>query len=462
MMICINRWKCRHAGLILLGWFWLVTSASAQPPWDQEQLLQEPIFNGSVLLREAGSGNAEILLLIHGLGHEAADIWEPFVVELADRFHVIAPDLPGFGGSTRGNQLYSPANYAEFIHWLLDRYPDKPIYLAGHSLGGAISLHVAARYGERLERLILIDAVGTLHRLAVGQHFVRDLIRLDLPFLSREVENRLGQIAELVLEKTSHIPMDPDLILASAAAREKFLAGDSTRIASLALVQSDFSLLLPRVKTPTWLIWGDQDQIAPVRIATLLDWNLAKSHLTLLSGLGHLPMSEDPPRFITALRQALDGAMAGDDIPLMTSTSALEDAVCDNQQGRVFSGRFGKLQINNCSDVLISAAQVTQLITVDSQVTIERSLVGNDSQGIAIQILRSNLTLTGVDVRGSIGIEADQSRLDLAGVRFFGTPMAVMAVGNPSSVLFSSSFKQVDGKLIPLQVSRSLRQGESL
>ncbi|HMB17012.1 MAG TPA: hypothetical protein VKN62_11930, partial [Pelovirga sp.] len=59
-------------------------------------------------------------------------------------------------------------------------------------------------------------------------------------------------------------------------------------------------------------------------------------------------------------------------------------------------------------------------------------------------------------------IEADQSRLDLAGVRFFGTPMAVMAVGNPSSVLFSSSFKQVDGKLIPLQVSRSLRQGESL
>lgn len=449
------------AGLMWLSWVWLTTNLWAQSPWQQEQLLPEPIFNGSFLLREAGSEHKDILLLVHGLGHEAADIWEPFVAELADHFHVIAPDLPGFGGSTRGNQLYSPANYAEFIHWLLGRYPDKPVYLAGHSLGGAIALTVAARYGERVERLILINTAGTLHRLAVSQHIVRDLIRLELPFFSSAVESRLGQIAGLMLEKASQILMEPDLVLASAAAREKFLAGDATRIAALALVQSDFSLLLPRVRTKTWLIWGDQDQIAPVRIATLLGWNLAESHLTLLSGLGHLPMSEDPQRFLTALQQALFDRMDSNSTPSLNPQAPV-DAVCDNQQGRVFSGSFGHLQIYNCSDVLISAAQVAQLTAVDSQVTIERSQFGNDSSQVAIQTLRSSLTLTGVDIRGSVGFQVDQSRLDLAGVRFFDVPVAVMGTGNPSSLLFSSSLKQLDGKWLGLQMSRSLRQGESL
>jgi len=459
-MISVNIRKWCFVYLMLLIWVCSATSALAKDPWQQEQLLSEPIFNGSFLLREAGSEHKDMLLLVHGLGHEAADIWEPFVAELAEHFHVVAPDLPGFGRATKANQLYSPANYAEFIYWLMGRYPDKKVYLVGHSLGGAVSLHVAARHGDRIERLILVDAVGTLHRLAVSQHFVRDLIRLDFPLFSSTVESRLGQIAGLVLEKTSRVPMDPDLILASGAAREKFLAGDPARIAALALVQSDFSLVLPRVQTPTWLIWGKQDQIAPLRIATILDWNLADSRLKLFPGLGHTPMNEDPQRFMTGLRQALFSKIY-DRTPPVTLPEPV-DAVCDNQSGRVFSGYFSRLQIQNCTDVSISDAQVEQLSVVDSQVTIERSHLGGDSQNVAVHTMRSNLILSGVDIRGSIGIQVEQSRLDLAGVRFFETPIAIMAEGNPSSILFSSSYKQIDGRLTPLQMSRSLRQGESL
>ncbi|MFO7812846.1 MAG: alpha/beta hydrolase [Pelovirga sp.] len=458
-MICSNMRISGVVVLMVLGWLCLTTGALAQSPWQQEQLVQEPIFNGHFFMREAGGEHKNILLLVHGLGDQASDIWEPFVAELAESFHVIAPDLPGFGRSTKANQLYSPANYAEFTCWLLGRYPGKPVYLVGHSLGGAISLHVAARSGDRLERLVLVDAVGTLHRLAVSKNLVRDLISFDLPFFSTAVESQLARIAGLVLEKTSRVPLEPDLILANAAAREKFLAGDPAHIAALALVQSDFSLLLPRITTPTWLIWGDQDQIAPLRIATILDWNLTDSTLRLLDGLDHIPMKEDPQQFTVALQQALFGKKP-DIAPLGPSVEPV-DAVCDHQQGRVFSGHFGKLQIDNCSDVLISDAQVAQLITTDSQVTIERSLLGNDSQGIAIKALRSTLTLTGVDIRGSIGIQIDQSRIDLAGGRFLGTPKAVMAVGNPSSILFSSSIKRLNDQLIPLQLSRGLGQGES-
>ncbi len=447
-------------GFLLLWSICPVTSVMSQHSRYSEQLLDEPIFSGSFFLRETGQENPDILLLVHGLGDEASDIWDPVFTKLADRFHIIAPDLPGFGRSTRANQLYSPGNYALFIHWLLSRYPGKPVYLVGHSLGGAISLHVAARHGDRLQRVILVDAVGTLHRLAVSQYLVRDLIRLDLPFFSTMVESQLGRIAGLVLEKTSRVPLDPDLILDNAAAREKFLAADPARIAALALVQSDFSLLLPRVTTPTWLIWGDQDQIAPLRIATLLDWNLAQSRLKILSGLGHTPMNEDPQQFMAALKQALFGEFPADAPPGGSAEPA--DVVCDNQQGQVFSGIFGHVQIKNCSDVLISAAQVAQLSVIDSRVTIERSLVGSEAQEAAIQTVRSTLTMTGVDIRGKIGLQVDQSRLDLAGVRFFEVPVVVKATGNPSSLLFSSSFRQLDTIRTPLQLSRTMRPGEDL
>ena len=449
-------------GFSVLCLFCLLTNVAAQSPWQQEQLLDEPIFNGQFLLREAGRENAAILLLVHGLGHEASAIWAPFVPELAARFHVVAPDLPGFGRSTRANKLYSPDNYAQFIYWLKGRFPDKPIYLVGYSLGGAISLNVAARYDERIERLILIDSVGLLHRLAVSQHFVRDLIRFDLPFFSHEVESRLGRIAGLVLEKTSRVPLDPDLVLATAAARERFLAGDPSQIAALALVQFDFTRLLSKVDIPTWMIWGDQDQIAPLRIATILDWNLAHSQLNLLDGLGHVPMNEDPQRFSEALWQALQNEMDSEKKTVFTNAASMADAHCDNQQGRVFRGDYATLKIHNCHDVVIADARILHLDSVDSKVTIERSIIGAGNQERAIRSLRSQMTLTGVDIRGDVGILADQSRLDLAGVRFIETPVAVAGEGNPSALLFSSSVKKYDGAITPFHLSRSLRHGESL
>lgn len=135
-MICSTMRISAVVVLMLLGWPGLTISALAQSPWKQEQLLQEPIFNGHFFMREAGSEHQDILLLVHGLGDQASDIWEPFVAELAESFHVIAPDLPGFGRSSHANQLYSPDNYSQFVYWLMTRYPEKPVHLVGHSLGG--------------------------------------------------------------------------------------------------------------------------------------------------------------------------------------------------------------------------------------------------------------------------------------------------------------------------------------
>ncbi|WP_321389704.1 alpha/beta hydrolase [uncultured Desulfuromusa sp.] len=428
--------------------------------WPVERMVSEPVFGGQVFLREAGVSNPQLLLLIHGIGNNAGNLWDELLPVLAQKYHVVAPDLPGFGRSDKDNHLYSPAAYAEFLDGLIKGLPEKPVILVGHSLGGAVALMYAARYGPALDRLVLIDSVGLLHRLAVSQNFARQLLQFDAPFTPSTVENSLGSIAGLLLEKTSHLPLDPSLILSFPLLREKFLAADPTRIAALALVETDYSLLLARVLTPTWLIWGAKDEIASLRIAKVLDWTLPQVKLTILPEQGHSPMLDDVENFKPALWQALQESPM-DKNPLPVAAKAKQGR-CDQENGKIFSGYYSSLRIGNCRGVLLRNAVVADLEIVDSQVMIETSTLQGSSHQPALSLLRSNVVISGADIIAETGVILNQSRIDLAGVRFIGTRNAVKGEGNPSSVLCSSSVKSFNGVVEALHLSRSIQDGDSL
>jgi pimeloyl-ACP methyl ester carboxylesterase len=423
-------------------------------------MVDEPVFGARAYLREAGVDNPKILLLVHGVGAEAGSIWDNLLPDLAREYHVVAPDLPGFGRSSKGNQLYSPEAQAAFLDWLINSLPGKPVTLVGHSLGGAVAMMYAARHESALDRLILVDSVGLLHQLAVSQNFARHLLRLDVPFASSGIENSLGSIAGLLLEKTSRLPVDAKLLLSSPFLREKFLTADPVRISALAMVDTDYSLLLAKISSPTWLIWGAKDEVASLRVAKILDWNLPQVKLRILPGLGHSPMLDDIGNFKEALWQALQEAPEVE-VPLPTSTPD-KKGVCEQEQGKVFSGNYSSLRINNCHDVLLKNVVVNDLEIVDSQVAIETSRLRASSHKSALSLLRSKVTITGADIVAETGIIINQSRIDLAGVRFIGAQSAIKGEGNPSSVLCSCSVKLIDGAKEALHLSRSLGVGESL
>jgi pimeloyl-ACP methyl ester carboxylesterase len=444
--------------LLTLGcWLALILPAGAADP-PPGRLISEPIFGGQCYLVELGREHPERLLLIHGIGNEAGRNWDSVLPELARRYHVLVPDLPGFGRSTRANRLYSPENYAAFIDWLLRREPEQPTIVVGHSLGGAVALAYAGRYGQDLAGLVLVDAVGVLHRVTISKDFVQKRLHFDGPFFPEGAQGFFQRLAGRLVEKFSPPRDDLDQVLASEKLRATTLDGAPERIAGLALVQTDFTPFLAGIRTPTWLLWGENDTIAPRRLALLLQGLLPRAELRLLPGLGHTPMTEDPAAFAEALDSAL--TTQPQPRPRPAPPAGERVGICNGQRGVNFSGPYRRLEISNCRDVNITDAYISTAVIDRSLVTMTNTVIAGDATGLFIRA--STLRATAVEISAATALVADQCRLDLAGVRLTGSRTAVRDEREASTLVFSVSTLKSGGKERPIHAVVVLAPGEEL
>lgn len=434
-------------------WLALAMPATAEEPVGQ--MLDEPVFGGQVYLAEAGCEHPQRLLLLHGIGDEAGRTWDAVLPELARHYHVLVPDLPGFGRSSKANRLYSPENYAAFVDWLMRREPTEPTTVVGHSLGGAVALAYAGRYGQDLEKLVLVDAVGVLHRVTVSKNFVQGRLNFDAPFFPDGAAGFFDRLAGRLVEKLSRLPSDLDAVLASAALREKFLDGEPERIAALALVQTNFAPYLT-APTPTWLLWGEADEVAPRRLALLLQGRLPQAELRLLPGLGHTPMREDPAAFTRVLEDVL--ATPPRPSPLPGPPTGDRIGRCQGERGVTFSGPYRRLEIDNCREVVIRDAAIGELRINRSLVTMDHSVIASQRTGLDIRA--STLKATAVDISGKTALVADQSRLDLAGVDIGGSVAALRGEREASTLVFSVSTLTSNGEKRPAHEVLVLKPGE--
>ena len=105
---------------------------------------------------EAGKRGRQVVLLIHGWSSS----WyanSPLFDLLAQRFHAIAIDLPGYGQSPRFEEKTTIPKYADLIADLIEQVSDGPVVLLGHSMGGMISVTLALKYPVLVERMVLLS-----------------------------------------------------------------------------------------------------------------------------------------------------------------------------------------------------------------------------------------------------------------------------------------------------------------
>ncbi|MBM4343484.1 MAG: alpha/beta hydrolase [Deltaproteobacteria bacterium] len=424
------------APLFALGLAW-PTDGRAAPTADlpagvSETMVFEPVFQGRTRILTAGNPSAEPVVLVHGIGEAGARDWYGVLPGLAQRYRVVAFDLPGFAGSDHRNQTFTPLMYATFIQFVVRERVRGPFTLVGHSLGGAVALRYASVWPADVKRLVVVDAAGILYRSALAKE-VLQLGGAGKPAIN--IWQRSAKaIAGKLVDQFGRVPLDLDAIWGAQTARRIWLGSNSAKIAALALIDEDFSRLLDRVTVPTALIWGTADHVAPPRTARLLAARLPDAALTWLDKVGHEPMHQAPERFLPLLQAAIagHGFARWKAVPPATST---RDGVCKREEGKVFTGAWRRIDANDCERMRIEHATVQELVANDSEITLED--VRFDSPGVARRIQDSLVTATALVVRAAIAFDLDQAQLDLAGADVEATVMGTR-VDDDSVGVFSA------------------------
>jgi len=413
----------------------------AEPPLALvETVVSEPIFHGKAHIFTAGPEAAPMVVLVHGLGDKGARDWDGLITVLARDYRIVAFDLPGFGRSSKGNELYTPENYADFLRYLMvEHFHARTFFLVGHSMGGAIALRYAARFPQDVTALVLVDVPGILHPMAYSKYLSHLGINY-LPSVYPAQNDHLHNLASSILRFTNKAQLVPEAIIASPKLRQSFLNAEPTKIAGLALALEDFSADMPRVQAPVLLLWGGRDTVAPLRNGRVLSASLPRAQLEVFETSGHTPMDDVPERFNARIAAFLN-------IPVLERRNAIlqrellrpvstRTGTCTGQRGAIFEGEYDRITIHRCRDTLVRNARVRELRISDAAVNIEDSLIGGADGGMRVDDAR--VTITSSLIKGKVAITAADAHLDIAGSRIVGTEAALVAP-RKSEVLFSVS-----------------------
>lgn len=394
-----------------------------------KECIVEPVFHGRVCTLQANRAAEVGVLLIHGLSGSTDD-WKKTIPALAENFHVVAFDLPGFGKSDKGSQSYSPTRYARLVQYLADHYlQNKPYHVVGHSMGGAIALRYAAQRPLRMQRLVLIDAAGILHPQVITKFQAGSVV-----VSASGVHQTRGLIERLsgkLLEQAERLPVSGIDIANSALGRDLVLRGGSEKIAALELAGEDFSSAISAVTAPTLVLWGDHDLIAPLRTGKVLAARMKRARLEIITDSGHEPMLDQPQQLNTLLKnhllateQALTDSYSLAHHPAQFASERIGS--CSGTSGNIFEGDYRSIELRDCSNIIIRKARVAQLKAFNSNLNmIDSDILGED---IGLTAENSEITITNGEISGVIAISALNSRLDLAGVHIQATKAIIRGV----------------------------------
>ena len=233
--------------------------------------------------RERGPASAEPVVVLHGWG-ASIDAVVSIQDGLAAELRVIAFDLPGFGASDPPPGAWGTPDYAELVRSALDRVGLQRVNLLGHSFGGKVSLFLAARWPERVERLVLVNSAGV--RLPPSP-------TLRARIAAFKVARRLlgnGPVGRRLLDRFGSTD---------------YRQAGPMRSVLVKVVNENYRSLLRQVQAPTLLVWGDRDEETSLACAAIMEREIPDAGLVVFPGAGHFSYADDLPRFLRVVSNFL-------------------------------------------------------------------------------------------------------------------------------------------------------------
>ncbi|XVF48773.1 hypothetical protein PTKIN_Ptkin03bG0215900 [Pterospermum kingtungense] len=250
---------------------------------------------------DQGSKNKDkpSLLLLHGFGPSAIWQWRRQVQFFATHFHVYVPDLVFFGNSTTKSEERSEVFQAVSVAKLMEKLQVDKYHVMGTSYGGFVAYNMAKMFPDKVEKVVIASS-GVNMRKADNVALMKranseNIEEIMLP----ETATHLRTLTRLAVSKRFN--MVPDFFfndcvnqLYSENRKEKM-----ELLRGLTLGEGDDDTLkLAPLQQDVLLVWGDQDQIFPLKMADELKELLGKkTRLEVIENTSHVPQIENSPRF---------------------------------------------------------------------------------------------------------------------------------------------------------------------
>jgi len=241
---------------------------------------------------EGGDPAKPLLLLVHGFAGDK-DNWSMIAPYLTRDYHVVAPDLPGFGENERNPALaYDVAAQTARLKGFADALGlDRP-HVAGNSMGGWIALRYALDYPDALASLILLDNAGVkgandsdLEKQAANEDYN--------PLVIANLEDA-DRLVAMVVHKPPFIPSRLKPALYGDALKYRDQLDGIFWVIATEMRDHPLNDRLGEVRVPTLILWGRHDRLIDVSCVPVLEAGIAGSTAHIMEHVGHVPMVEDP------------------------------------------------------------------------------------------------------------------------------------------------------------------------
>lgn len=223
-------------------------------------------------------GQGDVVVLLHGWGCDRT-IWRATRELLSKSCRVVSVDFAGFGESAEPCEVWGVEEYTRSIEALMSELGVERPTVVGHSFGGRVAIVYASR--NSVERVVLTDAAGVKPRRSWSYYrkvYSYKLMKRTLPLLIGRSK------ANMLLEQRR----------AKSGSADYNRATPVMRAILSKCVNEDLCHLMPDVKAPVLLFWGDRDTATPIADARKMERLMPNAGLVVAEGAGHFAWLEQP------------------------------------------------------------------------------------------------------------------------------------------------------------------------
>lgn len=257
---------------------------------------QKETTSESVKTAYLSAGSGYPVILLHGAGAGAVT-WYPTIGTVAEKFHVIAPDIVGYGESDKPNAPYDRPYFSKWLKDFLIELKISKAHIVGLSQGGAIALQFTIENPEMVDKIVLVDSAGLGSKVSFWA-LIGTIWMNNFPSL---LANRFN--SPFILHKP--INRDPNHSLYSIAVlkgkggKNAFRQGRGTAVSKIS------TELLQQINKETLIIWGENDKLFLIEYGKMATKNISNSRLHSIEEAGHLPHMDQPKIFNKTLMDFL-------------------------------------------------------------------------------------------------------------------------------------------------------------